>query len=112
VDALYRLPGDTLHLEYTLALGELITAVSLPPAGRMEGGRRAVTAAVLWAWPKLSMRAAQPQRNMGSGSVCMRSSAVIALRHCEPASARQSRAAGAKVGAGTPGLPRRKRFSQ
>lgn len=47
MDAPYRLPGDTPHLEYTLAPGELITAVSLPPAGRMERGRRAVTAAVL-----------------------------------------------------------------
>jgi len=38
VDALYRLPGDTPHLEYTLGSGELITAVELPPApaGRMR----------------------------------------------------------------------------
>ena len=38
VDTLYRLPGDTPHLEYTLAPGELITAVELPPppAGRMR----------------------------------------------------------------------------
>ncbi len=38
VDALYRLPGDTPHLEYALEPGELITAVELPPApsGRMR----------------------------------------------------------------------------
>ena len=38
VDALYRLPGDTPHLEYDLAPGELVTAVELPPAppGRMR----------------------------------------------------------------------------
>jgi len=38
LDALYRLPGDTPHLEYTLAAGELITGVTLPPApaGRMR----------------------------------------------------------------------------
>ena len=38
VDALYRLPGDTPHLEYTLQPGELVTAVTLPPApkGRMR----------------------------------------------------------------------------
>ena len=33
---LYRLPGDTPHLEFTLAPGELITAITVPktPAGR------------------------------------------------------------------------------
>ena len=31
LDALYRLPGDTPHLETTLAPGELITHVALPP---------------------------------------------------------------------------------
>ena len=38
VDGLYRPPGDTPHLEYTLTPGELITAVELPPApsGRMR----------------------------------------------------------------------------
>ena len=38
VDALYRLPGDTPHLEYNLDAGELITHVELPaaPAGRMR----------------------------------------------------------------------------
>ena len=38
VDALFRLPGDTPQLEYTLEPGELITAVELPPApgGRMR----------------------------------------------------------------------------
>lgn len=38
VDALYRLPGDTPHLEHTLEPGELITAVTLPapPPGRMR----------------------------------------------------------------------------
>ena len=38
VDALYRPPGDTPQLEYTLEPGELITAVELPPApaGRMR----------------------------------------------------------------------------
>ncbi len=38
VDALYRLPGDTPQLEYTLEPGELITAIELPPApgGRMQ----------------------------------------------------------------------------
>ncbi len=38
VDALFRLPGDTPQLEYTLEPGELITAVELPPApmGRMQ----------------------------------------------------------------------------
>jgi len=38
VDALYRLPGDTPHLEYALQPGELITHITLPPApaGRMR----------------------------------------------------------------------------
>ena len=38
VDALYRLPGDTPQHETTLAPGELITAVTLPPPppGRMR----------------------------------------------------------------------------
>ncbi len=38
VDALFRLPGDTPQLEYTLEPGELITAIELPPApgGRMH----------------------------------------------------------------------------
>lgn len=31
LDALYRLPGDTPHIEHTLAPGDLITAVVLPP---------------------------------------------------------------------------------
>ena len=35
---LYRLPGDTPHLEFTLAPGELITAIVVPkaPAGRLS----------------------------------------------------------------------------
>ncbi|CAH2602842.1 aldehyde dehydrogenase, FAD-binding subunit [Rhodovastum atsumiense] len=38
LDQLYRMPGDTPHLETTLAPGELITAILLPPppAGRMH----------------------------------------------------------------------------
>src|SRR6185312_10542496 len=38
VDALHRLPGNTPHVETTLAPGELVTAVVLPPppAGRQE----------------------------------------------------------------------------
>ena len=38
VDALYRLPGETPHVETTLAPGELITGVTLPPppAGPMR----------------------------------------------------------------------------
>jgi xanthine dehydrogenase YagS FAD-binding subunit len=38
VDALYLAPGVTPHLEYALKPGELITAVTLPPApaGRMR----------------------------------------------------------------------------
>lgn len=36
VSELYRLPGDTPHLEFTLAAGEMITAIVVPksPAGR------------------------------------------------------------------------------
>ncbi len=36
IDALYRMPGKTPHLEFTLAPGELITAITVPktPAGR------------------------------------------------------------------------------
>ena len=36
VAALYRLPGDTPHLEFTLAPGEMIVAITVPktPAGR------------------------------------------------------------------------------
>jgi xanthine dehydrogenase YagS FAD-binding subunit len=37
LDQLYRLPGDTPHLETVLEPGELITAVTLPPA---PGGRQ------------------------------------------------------------------------
>ncbi len=36
IDALYRLPGATPHLEFTLAPGEIITTITVPktPAGR------------------------------------------------------------------------------
>lgn len=38
LDSLYRLPGETPHIEHTLASGELITAVVLPapPKGRQR----------------------------------------------------------------------------
>lgn len=34
---LYRLPGDTPHLEFTLAPGELITAIEVPTTGAARG---------------------------------------------------------------------------
>jgi xanthine dehydrogenase YagS FAD-binding subunit len=39
VDELYRLPGDTPHLEHTLSAGELITAVEVPHGPYAHGAR-------------------------------------------------------------------------
>ena len=37
IDALYRLPGDTPHIEFNLAPGEMITAITVP---KTNAGRR------------------------------------------------------------------------
>ena len=44
IEEFHRLPGDTPHIETTLASGELITAVTLPPrsAERMSTGRSVI----------------------------------------------------------------------
>lgn len=58
LDALYRLPGTTPHLEHTLAPGEMITAVTLPPPPRGRQHYQKVRDRASYAFALVSVAAA------------------------------------------------------
>jgi xanthine dehydrogenase YagS FAD-binding subunit len=57
LDALYRLPGETPHIEHRLAPGELITAILLPPAPAGRQGYRKVRDRASYAFALISVAA-------------------------------------------------------
>lgn len=57
LDELYRLPGETPHIEHTLAMGELITAVVLPPPPKGRQRYRKVRDRASYAFALVSVAA-------------------------------------------------------